>query len=221
MQGWSISVIDWMKIIFSTLGDWWKLFWRLFVVREFIHSEDTVLRSDYCCKKSSFSTPEQTLRRSLSQQSCSVRLPERQLLQMHPPLYILWHNSLSISAWNIYYLLDQMPQLLFISFINFVQLLFESGDYSRVTFSSLIKSLHWHRREWSNIEWLLGRQENLLVVADWFTSLFWVCFISSRRVFACARATQVFVTATVATIRERHLIHSARVEVRLLFESSY
>ena len=78
-----------------------------------------------------------------------------------------------------------MPRLLFISFINFVQLLFESGDYSRAVFILLSQSLRWCRREQSNIEWLLDRQENLLIVADWFTSLFWVCFVSSRWVFVC------------------------------------
>ena len=75
--------------------------------------------------------------------------------------------------------------------------------------------------EESEVAWLLERQENLLVVADWFTSLFWVCFVSSWRVFACARATQVFITLTAATIRERYLFHLARVEVRLLFKSGY
>ena len=36
----------------------------------------------------------------------------------------------------------------------------------------------------------------------------------------CACATQVFVTPTAATIRERHLFRSAQVEVRLLIESA-
>ena len=40
--------------------------------------------------------------------------------------------------------------------------------------------------------------------------------------FASARATQVFVTLTAATIiREQRLFCSARMEVRLLFESGY
>ena len=95
------------------------------------------------------------------------------------------------------------------------------GFYSRVAFISLSQSLCWCRRARSSIEWLLDRQENLLVVADWFTSLFWVCFVSSRRVFACARATHVFVTPTAATIWERRLLCSAQVEVRLLFGSGY
>ena len=95
---------------------------------------------------------------------------------------------------------------------------------SRAAFISLSQSLHWRSREQSSIEWLLDRQENLLVVADWFTSLFWVCFVSSRRVYACARATQVFVKPTAATIREWCLFHSARGGVatvwkRLLIES--
>ena len=53
-----------------------------------------------------------------------------------------------------------------------------------------------------SIEWLLDRQENLLVVADWFTSLSWVRFVSSC---VCARATQVFVMPTAATTREQRL----------------
>ena len=105
--------------------------------------------------------------------------------------------------------------------LQFVQLLFDSGDYSRAAFILLSQSLRWRRREWSSIEWLLDREENLLVIADWFTSLFWVYFVSSWRVFACACATQVFVTLTVANIQERHLFRSACMEVQLLFESSY
>ena len=38
---------------------------------------------------------------------------------------------------NIPYLLDQMPQLLYISLCNFVRLLFESGNKSRVAFIKL------------------------------------------------------------------------------------
>ena len=34
-------------------------------------------------------------------------------------------------------------------------------------------------------EWLLGRQGNLLVVADWFTLLFWVCFTIVQDKFSC------------------------------------
>ena len=102
-----------------------------------------------------------------------------------------------------------------------MQLLFESTEYSRVVFILLSQSLRWRRREWSSTEWLLDRQENLLVVADWFTSLFWVCFVSSQRVFACTCATQVFVKPTVATIQERHLFCAAHVEVWLWFESGY
>ena len=79
----------------------------------------------------------------------------------------------------------QTPHLLFILFINLCSF------YSRAAFISLSQSLRWRRREQSSIECLLDRQENLLVVADWFTSLFWVCFVSSRQVFTCARATQV------------------------------
>ena len=92
-----------------------------------------------------------------------------------------------------------------ISSINFVWLLFKSADYLKAEFISLSQSLRWRRREQSSIEWALDRQGNLLVVADWFTSLFWVGFASSRRVFVSARATQVFIMPTAATIRERHL----------------
>ena len=75
--------------------------------------------------------------------------------------------------------------------------------YLRAAFILLSQSLRWCRREQSSIEWLLYRQENLLVVADWFTSLFWVGFVSSRWVFVSAHATQVFVTPTAATINSR------------------
>ena len=112
-----------------------------------------------------------------------------------------------------------MPWLLFISSINFVRLLFESSNYSRVVFISLSQSFCWRGREWSSIEWLLDRQGNLLVVADWFTSFFRVCFASSWQVFVCACATQVFVAPTVATIWEWRLFRSAYVKVRLLFKS--
>ena len=82
------------------------------------------------------------------------------------------------------------------------QQLFKSGIY----FTQPILSLTYSRRERSSIGWLLDRQENLLlVVTDWFTSLFWGCFTSSQLVFACAHATQVFVMPTVATIREQLL----------------
>ena len=105
---------------------------------------------------------------------------------------------------SIPYSLDQTLRLLFISLINFVRLLFESGDYSRAAFISLSQSHRWHRRERSSIEWLLDRQENLLVVADWFTSFFWVRFVSSRWVFACGRAILKYLSRPL----------------RLLFESS-
>ena len=60
-----------------------------------------------------------------------------------------------------------MPWLLFIWFINFVWLLFESGNYSGAVFISLSQSLCWRRIERSSIEWLLDRQENLLVGCCW------------------------------------------------------
>ena len=85
----------------------------------------------------------------------------------------------------ILYLLDQMAWLLFISSINFVQLLFKNGNYSRAAFFSPSQSLRWQRREWSSKEWLLGRQGNLLVIADWFTLLFWVCFTIVQDNFSC------------------------------------
>ena len=55
--------------------------------------------------------------------------------------------------------------LIFLS-INFVQLLFESGNYLRVAFILLSLSFCRHRRERSSIEQFLDRQGNLLVVAD-------------------------------------------------------
>ena len=99
-----------------------------------------------------------------------------------------WQNETWISC-----SLDQTLRLLFISSINFVWLLFESHDYFRAVtiweqrlFCSawLRQSIRWHtctcRRERSSIEWLPGRLWNLLVVADWFTLLFWICFASSQ-----------------------------------------
>ena len=64
-------------------------------------------------------------------------------------------------------------------FISFIMINF-CGFYSRVvliSFSSAqpIPSLMC-RRERSSIEWLLDRQGNSLVVADWFTLWFLVCF---------------------------------------------
>ena len=97
--------------------------------------------------------------------------------------FLFHKNSQTLS--KIPYMLNQTPRLLFTLFINLC------GFYSRAAFISLSQSLRWRRREQSSIECLLDRQENLLVVADWFTSLFWVCFVSSRQVFTCARATQV------------------------------
>ena len=65
------------------------------------------------------------------------------------------------------YSLDQTLWLIInILSINFVHLLFERGNYSRVAFILLSQSLRWHRRERSSIEQLLDRQGNLLVVAD-------------------------------------------------------
>ena len=99
--------------------------------------------------------------------------------------------------------------------------------YSRVVtiqeqFVLLSQSLCWCRREQSSIEWLLDRQENLLVVADWFTLLFWVRFAMFLwQVFACACATQVFIVHTAATIWERHLCCSARMVLQLLCKSCY
>ena len=99
--------------------------------------------------------------------------------------------------------------------------------YSRAAFILLSQSLRWCRREQSSIEWLLYRQEYLLVVANWFASLFWVGFVSSRRVFVSAHATQVFVTPTAATINSRaaFILFSTRggaatVREWLLIESS-
>ena len=111
-----------------------------------------------------------------------------------------WHT---IFAWS-----DAVATIYFVH--QFVWLLFESGDYSRAAFILFSQSLRWRRRERSSIEWLLDRQENILVVADCFTSMFWPCFVNSRWVFTCARATQVFVMPTVATIWERCLIEWIR-----------
>ena len=44
------------------------------------------------------------------------------------------HEQATSIGKHIPYLLDQMPRLLFISSINFVWLLFKSGDYSRAAF---------------------------------------------------------------------------------------
>ena len=123
---------------------------------------------------------------------------------MHTVIYTPLHGHI-IQHW-ILYSLDQTLWLLFISSTNFVQLLFKRSNYSRAEFTSLSQSCRWRRRDQSSIGWLLDRKENLLlVVADWFTSLFWGCFTSSQLVFACPRATQVFVMPTAATIWERLL----------------
>ena len=115
------------------------------------------------------------------------------------------------NAFCVPYLLDQTPWLVLISPFNFVQLLFESGDYSRVEFISLSQSLCWHRKEQS-IEWLLDKQGNSLVVVDWFTSLFWVCFTSSRQVLRVhVLLMQVFVMPTTAAIWEWRLFCSPHV----------
>ena len=45
-----------------------------------------------------------------------------------------WFGAVLHVVLHISYLLDQMLRLLFISFINFVQFLFESGNYSRAAF---------------------------------------------------------------------------------------
>ena len=112
----------------------------------------------------------------------------------------------------------QTPQL-FISSINFVLLLFESGDYLRVLFVLLSQSLRWCRREQSSIEWLLDRQGNLLVVADWFTSLFWVyCLFHDE--FSHVHVLLKYSLHTLQLLFESGA-YSARVELRLLFESCY
>ena len=124
------------------------------------------------------------------------------------------------------YLLDQTPWLLFISPIILCSF------YSRVAtiqkrniYISLSQSLRWHRKEQSSIELLLDRQGNLLVVANSFTLLFWVCFTSSQQVFTCARVTH-------ASIRHTHysyyifesgvyFVQHTCMEVWILFESCY
>ena len=143
------------------------------------------------CSSCVFSPVCVQLIKTLKQPSeCNVKINMQNL----PP-----HQS---HVFMILYSPDQMPQLLFFSSINFVQLLFKSGDYLRAAFSSFSQSLWWRRREQRSIEWLLDRQGNVLVVADWFTSLFCVCFASSQWVFMCACATQIFVAPIATTIRE-------------------
>ena len=143
----------------------------------------------------------------------------------HNILFVIVCQSWIHNLFCVPYLLDQMPWLVLISPINFVQLLFKSGDYPRASFISLSQSLRWHGREQSSIERLLDRQRNLLVAADWFTSLFWVCFTSSQQVFTCARATH-------ASIHHAHHSYYLRVAFILfsicawrcgyiLFESCY
>ena len=95
-----------------------------------------------------------------------------------------------------------MPQLLFISCTNSVRLLFKSSDwlFKRSIFST------------KPIPLLL-----LCCFKFCFTCVSYM--YSSRWLFTCAHATQVFVTPTAATVWEQCLLSSACVEVWLLFES--
>ena len=87
--------------------------------------------------------------------------------------------------------------------VDWIRIQCASGECEFNSHSNRIKCEKAYRREWSCIERLLDRQGSLLVVADWFPSLFWVCFASSQRVFTCACAIQILITPTVATIREQ------------------
>ena len=146
------------------------------------------------------------------------------ILHLQLWIFLQWMLCLEVTLYlhkycvciELLYSLNQTPQLLF------VELLFKSG--ARAVFVLLSQSICWRSREQSSmVEWLLDRQRNLLVVADWFTSLFWVRFaIFLWRVFACPCATQVFIAHTAATIQlERHFFRSAHVELRLLCKSCY
>ena len=59
----------------------------------------------------------------------------------HNILFVIVCQSSIHNVFCVPYLLDQMPWLVLILPINFVQLLFKSGDYSSVMFISLSQSL--------------------------------------------------------------------------------
>ena len=105
-----------------------------------------------------------------------------------------------------------------------MRLLFESDNYSRAAFVSLSWSLRWRAKVRSSIEWLLDRQENLLVVADWFTSLFefaslvhdefhvCTCYSSIRHAHCSYYSRTALISFStrggVTTVREQLLIES-------------
>ena len=119
---------------------------------------------------------------------------------------------------HIPYSLNQTPSLLFISSINFVRLLFKSGNYSRVAFISLSQSLCWCRREQSSIEWLLDRQGSLLVVADLLRYFEFASLVHDK--FRMCTCYSSLCRAHCSYYLRAVFISFSSIELRLQFDSS-
>ena len=123
----------------------------------------------------------------------------------HNILFVIVCQSSIHNVFCVPYLLDQMPWLVLILPINFVQLLIKSGDYSRSMFISLSQSLRWHGRGQSSIERLLLLLIGLLRCFE-FASL-----VHNKFSRVHVLHMQVFITPATATIWEWHLFCSAHV----------
>ena len=138
----------------------------------------------------------------------------------HNILFVIVCQSSIHNVFCVPYLLDQMPWLVLISPINFVQLLFKSDVY----FAQLIPSLTWKRaKQYRTIT--IDRQGNLRVVADWFNSLIVLSllhqFTTSFYVCTCyscnysSRPLQLLFESGIYFVQHMCMV------VRLLLESCY